>query len=767
MTIRSKLALFISILIAMILMLNISIYYYSTKNQLQRDAENQMTAIANQIGAALQAMQQSRKLIEDTLGERLRNAAIAAQQQLDPDIDKVSNEELKELSRFLGVDHITLWRKTDNDIVAVKSSDPNEIGLSSRNMDYWYVAFSQLFEKREVTIPQGQKLENFWSGPINFATSDPNHINKWGYYYDGSTNYMINPYIHAEIFVDFERDLGTDAIVEKILQSNPALMEITGFDPEFFGKPPIIKYKQGRPVRNLDVRDIIFGTYSYRNQTQKDAALVGEAVRSGSMVTTQDRLNGTKVIRSFMPVQGDKPYVIGVTFNQNYIDKSIHQQIFILSLISVALIAVSIVVSYMMSGIMIRSLNQIVTKVNEIADGVFGKKLPVRRKDELGLLASRVNTMEDNLQFYMSGLKNTAAELRDTKQYLESFVNHTSDAIHVADLDGRVTQVNRAFEQMYGWSEAETLGKRLDNVPEEYRQEWEDIRQTVLRGGSVTGHETVRYTKDGSLIDLSITVSSIRNEQGEIVAIATISRNITAKKQTEEMLRRSEKLSVVGQLAAGIAHEIRNPLTTLHGFVQLQQKKGSLPPVYLDVMLSELNRINYIVSELLFFAKPQATRTETANAADILNDILLLVESQARIGNVQIEMDIPPDLPPIKCAVDQLKQVFINIIKNGIEAMPDGGILRIEARPQEDGKGILLRICDNGCGIPEEALSRLGEPFYSTKPNGNGLGLMVTQQIIANHKGTIEFRSEPGKGTTVEIRLPSQGIASSADPATA
>ncbi|WP_245809634.1 ATP-binding protein [Cohnella massiliensis] len=767
MTIRSKLALFISILIAVILMLNIWLYYYSTKNQMQRDAENQMNAVARQVGATMEAMQQSRRLIEETLGERLRIAAIAAANRLGPEYRHVENDQLAELSRELGVDHITLWRKTEDDIVVVRSSDPKEIGLSSKNMDYWYDAFVQLFEQGNVTIPQGQKLDRFWSGPINFASSDPERINKWGYYYDGTTDYMINPFIHAEVFVNFERDLGTDSIVQKLLDSNPDLLEITGFDPEFFGKPPIIKYKQGQPVRNLDVRDIVFGTYSYVNQTEKDAALVGQAARTGEMVTVPDRLNGTNVIRSFIPIQGDKTYVYGVTFNRNSIDETLNRQMLILTLISVALIALSIVASYLLSGVMIRSLHRIVTKVNEIAGGIFGQKLSVRSKDELGLLASRVNTMEDNLQYYMSGLKNTAAELSDTKQYLESLVNHTSDAIHVADLQGRVTQVNHAFEGMYGWSEAEVLGRPLDNIPPDQVRDWEDIRRTVLEGGAVTDRETVRYTKDGTPIDLSITVSSIRNEQGEIVAIATISRNITNRKQTEEMLRRSEKLSVVGQLAAGIAHEIRNPLTTLIGFVQLQQKKGSLPGVYLDVMLSELDRINYIVSELLFLAKPQASVMEMANVADILGDISLLLESQARISNVRIVTNIPANLPKVKCAINQLKQVFVNVIKNGIEAMPDGGTLRIEAETLEDSGGLLLRVCDNGCGIPEETLSRLGEPFYSTKPTGNGLGVMVSQQIIANHKGTIDFRSAPGEGTTVEIRLPSRDDSDSPDFATA
>lgn len=752
MSIKAKLSFSISIIVAIILVLSLTIYYISSKAEVQTNLEQQVNNIAKQISLTIEASESARQSMEDTMGEKLRIAAIAAQQQLDPDIDNVKNEQLVELSRKLGVDHITLWKRFGDDVIALKSSDPNEINLSSKTWDYWHRAFLQLFEKHNVTIPQGQKLENFWSGPFNFSTSDPKQIKKWGDYYDGTTNYMINPYVDAQVLLDFDYSIGTDAIVNKIIADQQDILEITGFDPQFFGKRPIIKMKKGIPVYNLDVRDIPFGQYTYIDQ-DNDSIHIQNALESGQSVTAKSTLKGKRVMKTFIPITIDKTYVICISFDHNSIMRPLKRQLLMQSLISLGLVLVTMIASYFIAGFMIRGLNQIIHKVNAIAAGNFGEVITIRSKDELGLLASRIDTMGSSLYSYTTQLKDAAEELRSTKQYLESFVNHTSDAIHVADLTGNIIQVNRAFEKMYGWSEHEALGQPLNNVPKEYLSIHHQLEATVLEGGSVTDYETVRFTKSGELIDLSITISSIRDELGAIVAIASISRNITSRKQSEEMIRRSEKLSVVGQIAAGVAHEVRNPLTTLRGFVQLQQQTGSLSPAHLEVMLGELDQINMIVSEFLVFAKPQASRFQPIAILGLVGNIMMLLDSEAKMSNVQLTLLADDELPEVIGEANQLKQVFVNIMKNSIEAMPGGGVLTIKLERNADN-ALILQFIDQGCGIAEEDLLRLGEPFFTKKANGNGLGLMISQQIITAHKGSIVFRSELGKGTCVEISIP-------------
>lgn len=757
MSIKAKLSLFISFIVTILLALNISIYYFTSKNELQDSAEKQMVTIAKQIGTSLDAAEKSKKFMEDTIGEKLRAVAIAAQSELDPRIDHVRNEELVALSYKLGVDDITLWKRTNDDIIALKSSDPKELNQSSKTWDYWYTAFNQLFDHQKVTIPQGQKLLNYWSGPFQFATSDPSSIKKWGNYYDGTTDYMINPYINADEFVDFESKIGTDALINNLMKNNPDILEITGFNPKFIGKPVILKLKKGQLVHNLDVRAIEFGKYTYIDK-ENDVTYVNEAVKSGVLFTTNGFLNSKSVIRSFIPLNGGSRFVVGVSFDRGAIEQSLTDQLIVHSTISISLILIAWMASYFIAGFLIRPLRHILENINEISEGRFGKHLTIQKQDELGILSLRVNTMADNLQTYMGKLQDSAEELRITKEYLESFVSHTSDAIHVTDLHGCITQVNKAFEEMYGLSETEVLHVKNNLIPSELQEEYAGIIRRIQLGDSVADYETTRVMKNGETIDVSITVSPIRNEKEEIVAVAEISRNITARKQTEEVIRRTEKLSVVGQLAAGVAHEIRNPLTTLKGFVQLHKQKGSLSDSHLNVMLSELDRINFIVSEFLVLAKPQVTHYESVNLQSIIQDMITLLDLQAIMSHVDINLQASESIPAVVCEANQMKQVFINILKNSIEAMPGGGTITINLQHNETDNLVIVRIRDEGVGISEASLPRLGEPFFSNKSSGNGLGIMVSQRIIANHKGTMEIFSTLGEGTSVVLQLPATAL---------
>jgi two-component system, sporulation sensor kinase A len=218
------------------------------------------------------------------------------------------------------------------------------------------------------------------------------------------------------------------------------------------------------------------------------------------------------------------------------------------------------------------------------------------------------------------------------------------------------------------------------------------------------------------------------------------------------MLQKTEKLTIVGQLAAGIAHEIRNPLTAIKGFTQLLSNMGHRD--YTDVILTELDRIDKIVSDLLVLAKPQISNLEEINLVELIDRVVTLLKTQAIMYNIDIISDISlKDCPMIEAEADQIKQVLINLIKNAIEAMPDGGVVTIEAEGSSEDH-VVIRVIDEGIGIPRELISRLGEPFFSTKEKGTGLGLMICQRIIKNHKGSLEIDSEVNKGTTFTIRLP-------------
>ncbi|WP_116233013.1 ATP-binding protein [Paenibacillus sp. VMFN-D1] len=226
-------------------------------------------------------------------------------------------------------------------------------------------------------------------------------------------------------------------------------------------------------------------------------------------------------------------------------------------------------------------------------------------------------------------------------------------------------------------------------------------------------------------------------------------RDITEMKRTEEVLRNTEKLVFAGQLAVGIAHEIRNPLTTVKGLIQLAGPTSGLR--HYDLIMSELDRMNLIVGEFLILGKPQEIRFREDWCMTILQEVLSLIEIEAAKNNVRIRCTCIRE-EKISCDRNQIKQVFLNILKNAIQALPGGG--RIDIVLEADDGYQRIRFVDNGIGMPEEVLERIGEPFHTTKLEGYGLGMMIVKKIIASHRGILNITSEPGKGTTVEMGLP-------------
>lgn len=218
-------------------------------------------------------------------------------------------------------------------------------------------------------------------------------------------------------------------------------------------------------------------------------------------------------------------------------------------------------------------------------------------------------------------------------------------------------------------------------------------------------------------------------------------------------LSNTEKLSVAGQMAAGVVHEIRNPVTVISGYLQMMKKGTQVNHApMIDLMLGEVNRINLLVNEFLFLARPSGPKFALKSICGIVSDNLRLFEAQATGAGVDLELHCPPNLPLISCDENQLKQVLVNVIKNGLEAMPGGGKLTVEV--DSTPPYIRIRITDTGCGIESQDLKMIGEPFFTTKESGNGLGIMICRQIVDNHKGMFTIDSHPGQGTTVEIILP-------------
>ncbi|MBS2968545.1 PAS domain S-box protein [Metabacillus sp. KIGAM252] len=341
-------------------------------------------------------------------------------------------------------------------------------------------------------------------------------------------------------------------------------------------------------------------------------------------------------------------------------------------------------------------------------------------------------------------------ELRQSEEKFRKIFNGAMEGIILFDTHYDIMAANPVSAKIFGMSHEEIEQCNLyallfsgeSRQPSDFLAEYEK--------GEEGTEEILLKSKHGQTRILDISLKMNLNENMHLAIL----RDITERKELEDRLRKSDTLNVVGELAAGIAHEIRNPMTALKGFIQLLE--GSVKDdfsMYFNVIKSELNRIESIITEFLVLAKPQAIHFEQNSIVKIMKDTMELLNAQAIFSNVQMELITEGEIPSIYCEPNQIKQVFINILKNAIEVMPGGGkvlaVLKMNGPDQ-----LCISIRDEGNGIPEDKLKRLGEPFYTTKDRGTGLGLMVSYKIIEEHRGKVKVESQVGKGTTFCITLP-------------
>ncbi|QHW33512.1 GHKL domain-containing protein [Paenibacillus rhizovicinus] len=294
--------LLIIVLIAVLLGVNNTVYYFTTKNSLEDGLRHELDSVAKQIAISIENSRNGSEIYQEEVGRELRAASVATQYALDSDVDKVSNDQLAELAKKLDLVDITLLKRTKDNIVLYKSSDPKEIGYKTDSWDPWYQAFNQLFDQKQVTIDWGQSLQNFWTGPFEFSSTETKSIQKWGYYFDGTTNYISDPYISYESRqLAFDNATGVNTLIQKTLDANSWLKEIAVINPETFpdGKAKTLNEK-GEWVTHKTQNPIIEGAYTLKAAT--DTANVKLANKQGLKTYQDATIRGEHVIKLFIPV---------------------------------------------------------------------------------------------------------------------------------------------------------------------------------------------------------------------------------------------------------------------------------------------------------------------------------------------------------------------------------------------------------------------------------------------------------------------------------
>jgi PAS domain S-box-containing protein len=375
---------------------------------------------------------------------------------------------------------------------------------------------------------------------------------------------------------------------------------------------------------------------------------------------------------------------------------------------------------------------------------------------------------EDDSKLLMIFAGHAASLIRNARLYgqviternlRENILESSPSGVIAVNLKKEVTSINRVTEKIFNLKRADVLGRQASQV---FDEDILNIMDLALEGNNVIDSREIRKAgKDGASLILGVSSSLLESHQGDLIGVLLNLRDLTEAKRTEELIARMDKLSSLGQLSAGIAHEIRNPLSSINFNVQLLAKRLPLDDAARAIVndtLEGIDRIKNLVKGMIDFSRPSTPDLKTGSVARVFENSMALVDSQLRKSKVVIRLELDEDLPRIVFDEHQIQQVFVNLAMNGVEAMPGGGSIKISGTVEKDGHTgtdrLEIRFADTGPGIGPENLPRVFDPFFTTKPEGTGLGLSIVHKILEQHRASIQVFSEKGEGTTFVLSFP-------------
>jgi two-component system sensor histidine kinase PilS (NtrC family) len=367
-----------------------------------------------------------------------------------------------------------------------------------------------------------------------------------------------------------------------------------------------------------------------------------------------------------------------------------------------------------------------------------------------GALAERYHELQQHME-------DQRKHLSDLQAFRDLIFESVGSGLVGVDPDGRVTAFNRAAESITGVRATEAID-----------QPWEaifgggvdlaEVRQAVSEGGEPAPRYEFRLRRrDGQEVPVGISFWSLRSGAGDVAGLIGVCQDLSTIKQMEQRMRQADRLAAVGRLSANMAHEIRNPLASISGAVEALAR--DLPPDHtrsqlVEIVLRESARLNQIVGDFLEYARPAPMAPIEINMAEILDEVLLLIEHRVLPANLKVCREYGETLPT-RADPQRLRQAIWNLCLNAVQAMPEGGELRVGGRTlRERGDRLQISLADTGQGIAETDLPHIFEPFFSTKPEGSGIGLALVYRVVEEHGGSIEVRSRVGEGTTFILTLP-------------
>jgi PAS domain S-box-containing protein len=398
-----------------------------------------------------------------------------------------------------------------------------------------------------------------------------------------------------------------------------------------------------------------------------------------------------------------------------------------------------------------------VSKEGTIAVMALGRKLgePLSSEDMalLSAVAAQAAIALENGRLYRQ-LRTKADELERMRQFSENILESLNDGLAVLDRNGRIVRWNRQMEELHGMRHEEAVGRALADL---FDPEIVALQRSATGGAAYYKVPLLSRHEPPRRLLVNVGMTPLRDSHDEVVGSIVIVEDISSRVQLEEQLQISEKMASIGLLAAGVAHEVNTPLTGISSFTQMLLE-GASPEDPKTAVLEKIERQTFraakIVNGLLNLARPAQVDSGPCDVNTVINDVLSLLEHQFRNGSIQVRKELAADAPVVQGIEHKLQQVFLNLFLNARDAMPKGGWLTIVTR-QERGTAA-IEVADTGSGIPAEQLSRIYDPFFTTKAigKGTGLGLSITYGIVHEHNGTISCDSQVGQGTRFTIQLP-------------
>ncbi len=359
--------------------------------------------------------------------------------------------------------------------------------------------------------------------------------------------------------------------------------------------------------------------------------------------------------------------------------------------------------------------------------------------------------------FLAQGYKLARRSLAEVQAYSDQVVGHLPMGLVATNEKGRVAAFNDTAETILGKYHTYVIGESAeDALPSEL---WRLSRE-LKNKNTIVEQDMECKVGANATVPLRVSASVVRREAGAFLGYVFIFRDLTEVRRLEQEVKRSQRLAAVGRLAAGVAHEIRNPLSSIKGFATYFKEKLRDAPEDQEtarIMIQEVERLDRVIGQLLEFARPSQLSTAPVRVADLVRHSLRLIEGDARSRGVELESVIPDDLPEINVDADRMSQVLLNLYLNAIQAMADGGTMTVAVSRNEAKKSTVISIGDDGPGIPAQDRERIFDPYFTTKADGTGLGLAIVHKIVEAHGGEIDIESDPGRGTKVSVVLMDRG----------